>query len=417
MEIVRPSPIGRGWTAVGVFISRRGPGEVSYSRAIPPAPCVKHIIRVLAIALPLLLCSRLAAQDAITANFPRSNWQPTQAPPGARYTGDRVCASCHPSEARSQKLTPMGKALERVPQCSLLHKHPQLTVRLGPYTYRIVTHGDRSIYTVTNGAHSISEPIEWAFGQGQAGQTYVYRHNGSYYESRVSFFNDTRKLDLTLGYGGTHPKNLEQAAGRHISTDEARDCFACHSTASVSGGHLQLQELRPGITCEGCHGPGAQHVAAVKAGDLKSSHIFNPGRLDTEDLSDFCGSCHRSWQQVEMMHLQGIVDVRFQPYRLAMSRCFDPADGRISCLACHNPHEQLRTDPAFYNAKCLACHLTRDDRAPRDHQSTRRTAPACPLGRSNCIACHMPKYALPGAHYQFTDHYIRVVRAGEAYPY
>lgn len=378
---------------------------------------MKYAIGILAVTFVLVAPFRLAAQGAITANFPRYNWQPTQAPPGARYVGDQVCASCHPSEVAGQRLTPMARALERVPQCAILHAHPTLAVRLGHYTYHIVTRGGQSFYTVTDGASTFSVPVVWAFGQGQAGQTYVYQHNGSFYESRVSFFNDTQKLDLTMGYSGTRPQNVEEAAGRRMSPDEAHDCFACHSTASVSGSHLQLEKLMPGITCEGCHGPGAEHVAAVKAGRMKSLHIFNPGSLDTNNLSDFCGSCHRSWQQVETMHLQGIVDVRFQPYRLSMSHCFDPSDSRISCLACHNPHKPLQTDPVFYNVKCLACHLVRGDSAHRDRTSARRTAPACPVSRKNCIACHMPKYELPGAHYKFTDHYIRIVRAGEPYPY
>jgi hypothetical protein len=28
----------------------------------------------------------------------------------------------------------------------------------------------------------------------------------------------------------------------------------------------------------------------------------------------------------------------------------------------------------------------------------------------------MPKYELPGAHFKFTDHRIRIVKAGEPYP-
>jgi len=28
----------------------------------------------------------------------------------------------------------------------------------------------------------------------------------------------------------------------------------------------------------------------------------------------------------------------------------------------------------------------------------------------------MPQYELPGGHFKFTDHQIRVVRAGEPYP-
>lgn len=50
-------------------------------------------------------------------------------------------------------------------------------------------------------------------------------------------------------------------------------------------------------------------------------------------------------------------NVRFQPYRLGNSRCWDADDARISCLACHNPHEQLHRDVAFYDSKCTSCHV------------------------------------------------------------
>jgi hypothetical protein len=122
---------------------------------------------VLVIATSLISPFRLAAQDAITANCPRFNWQPTQAPPGTRYVGNRACASCHPAEVATQPLTPMGKALEPVSQCAILRAHPILTTRTGHYSYRIVTRGGRSVYAVTDGVTTLSEPIEWAFGQGQ----------------------------------------------------------------------------------------------------------------------------------------------------------------------------------------------------------------------------------------------------------
>lgn len=307
----------------------------------------------------------------------------------------------------------MAHALERVAECRILHAHPDLTAHIGPYTYHIVTQGGRSTYSVSDGTAAFSVPILYAFGQGQAGQTYVFQHDGAYYESRVSFFNDTKTLDLTLGYSRTHPRNIEEAAGRRTSTDESRDCFACHSTAAVRNETLQVNRLMPGITCEGCHGPGAEHVEAVRSGNLKSLHIFNPGQLSTQDLADFCGSCHRSWQQVEMMHATGIQTVRFQPYRLELSRCFDASDRRISCLACHDPHHEVRTDAAFYDSKCLACHQGGGKSFKR---SASRIAPACPVSQKDCVTCHMPKYELPGAHFEFTDHYIRIAKPGAPYP-
>ena len=60
--------------------------------------------------LPLLVLSAFLAtlqpglvlgQSWIPNDFPLLNWQPTIAPPGARYAGNLACAHCHPAEARS----------------------------------------------------------------------------------------------------------------------------------------------------------------------------------------------------------------------------------------------------------------------------------------------------------------------------
>ena len=64
-----------------------------------------------------------------------------------------------------------------------------------------------------------------------------------------------------------------------------------------------------------------------------------------------------------------------------------------------------------YDAKCLACHANRDEKTTAAHK-----APACRTATDNCVSCHMPKLELPGAHYKFTDHYIRVYRADAPYP-
>ncbi len=61
---------------------------------------------------------------------------------------------------------------------------------------------------------------------------------------------------------------------------------------------------------------------------------------------------------------------------------------------------------AAYDAKCLACHSA----------SQTANARSCPVADSGCTTCHMPKVDSPGMHQPFTDHQIRIVRAGEAYP-
>jgi hypothetical protein len=55
-------------------------------------------------------------------------------------------------------------------------------------------------------------------------------------------------------------------------------------------------ELRPGIGCERCHGPGARHVndrrAAVRTDSGYDKTIVNPARLPLARRLDVCEQCH-----------------------------------------------------------------------------------------------------------------------------
>jgi hypothetical protein len=133
-----------------------------------------------------------------------------------------------------------------------------------------------------------------------------------------------------------------------------------------------------------------------------------------EQLSSFCGQCHRSWETVIRNGIRGEANVRFQPYRLENSKCFDGADARISCIACHNPHEDVVRNADFYDSKCLACHQA----GGSSKTVSGATAPACPVSNSKCVTCHMPKVNVnsPAGLLPFTDHQIRIVKPGAPYP-
>ena len=68
----------------------------------------------------------------------------------------------------------MANALQPIASCDILKRHPKLTFREGPYTSEIVREGEGSMLTVSDAAKSISVPLAYAFGLGQAGQTYVF---------------------------------------------------------------------------------------------------------------------------------------------------------------------------------------------------------------------------------------------------
>ena len=114
--------------------------------------------------------------------------------------------------------------------------------------------------------------------------------------------SDTRGLDFTIGHRPNVPASLEDALGRAIAGDEPQQCFGCHSTGAVEGMQLKLDQLKPGIGCEACHGPGEKHLVAMKANNLDEPQIFNPRGLGGSELSQsFCGTCHTSFEQAMLL--------------------------------------------------------------------------------------------------------------------
>ena len=332
----------------------------------------------------------------------------TAAQQGAVTSAD--CRGCH-WQAASQPSTTMGRALETVERCQVLIEHSELTTVQGKYRYRIERKGDESVYSVTDGSTSISMPIRWAVGASSAiGQTYILEKDGELFESRVSWFRELKGLGPTLGSQNSTPANLIDAAGRRMSQDDKLRCLGCHATNATSGRELTLPSMMPGVHCGHCHADLETHLASQlgaspPAARPKPGQSFSLEGTSAQQVSDFCGNCHRTWAEIASQKNPGIANVRFQPYRLTESQCFDPDDKRISCLACHDPHKELDSAQADYNVKCQACHGGR-----------KPGAKACRVSASGCINCHMPKVELPGGHYMFTDHRIRVVKPGEGYP-
>jgi hypothetical protein len=316
----------------------------------------------------------------------------------------QVCAECHRDVVQRFRATPMAQALVPADQCEILKQNPDLTFHEPGYDSRIVREGDRVVLTVTGGGQTHAVTLAWAFGRGQAGQTYLFQHNGDWYESRISFFNALHALDLTMGAQRYKPAGIEDAAGHKLGPRDVVECFGCHSAGAVSGGRLHLESIAPGVGCESCHGPASRHVAAIHAGDLPAAKMPKLAGYSTEEMSEMCGRCHRTWSQIAANGPRGVLNVRFQPYRLTNSKCYSVTDVRIRCSACHDPHGPLESAVASYDVRCTACH------------SAKAAARTCTVAKQNCVTCHMPKVELPGAHARFTDHQIRIERAGDLYP-
>jgi hypothetical protein len=392
----------------------------------------------LGVALALVVSARLSGASffASSAQSPQSpaaqsssislptelrvqspGWWPTKGQPArAEYTGPDACAECHELKSETTQSTAMLHAATSPRDSKSLREHNSLPFQTGPYTYQLLTTSEKSTLTVSSASTSLSVDLLWALGSAHMGQTFIYQQNGNFHESHVSFYAAPEALDVTPGQSRSVPLTLAAAAGRAIPPDEARLCFGCHTTASTTKNQFDPSAAYPGVTCEACHGPGSQHIRAARAKTEKrgSGLIFNPSQLARVDSVDFCGACHRTWQDVISGHMieAGVFNVRFAPYRLENSRCWAEGDARITCMACHDPHKPLSHDLASYDANCLACHAA----GPAGKKSEDHPGAACPVAKKNCTSCHMPRVAPPNLHSTFTDHWIRIAHANSAYP-
>jgi hypothetical protein len=355
-------------------------------------------------------------------------WWPTKSPASTKsYVGSDACAECHSTIESTQSESEMAKAAFRL-SGGAAGQPATGDFESGPYTYRFIPNNTLpnnalSGYSleVTSSGQSISNPIAWTMGVGVHGQTYLLDVNGGFVESQVSSFSFIHGLGLSPGHKPVEEGSLENALGIPLNTSDSLRCFACHTTASSANSRLNAADAVPGVHCEACHGPGLDHLKAAVAGQKAQARlaIFNPASLTPTSSIDFCGACHRTTMDVILHEPEpGAYTIRFQPYRLEESRCWQSTkDARLACTECHDPHAPMVRDAHFYDQKCLSCHSLRKD-AKNDVSSGPRTVTPkiCPRATANCTSCHMPRSNVSEMNSTFVDHFIRIVRPGEPVP-
>ncbi|MGH9511274.1 MAG: multiheme c-type cytochrome [Terriglobales bacterium] len=358
---------------------------------------------------PATLSEQLATEDRLR----KPGWWPTKGSFSRNdFVGDAACSGCHADIVAIQKSTAMAQTSSRAFNSQLLAEHP-LNYKLGDYTYQMKRDGKFAEYSLINGTSSFQTALQWAFGI-RMGQSYLFEKNGGIFMAPLTYYPEAGIWDFTVDQPHAIPDSLDKAVGRHLLDDEVRGCFNCHNTAATVSDHFDPQHSTPGLTCEACHGPAADHVAAARAGvaEQGTTMILNPRQLNPVDSVDFCGSCHRTWWDVTLTRATGLKSLRFAPYRLENSRCWGKGDARLTCIACHDPHRPLERTASAYDQRCLSCHVNSIGAKPTaDHPGA-----ACPTARRNCVSCHMPKYQVIDIPVKFTDHQIRVVRQNEPMP-
>ena len=323
----------------------------------------------------------------------------------SEYVGSAACAVCHKEQHTRQVVSRHARALRPIGETALgdrLMERP-LRERSGvSFEYRRAPGGVE--VTAQKGNDTARAVLEWAFGAGAQGMTPVGRAGRIYFEHRISYYNEPQRAALTLGHPAEGSSSATAALGVVQAPETIYRCFHCHATGVKPGkAEPDLSEMRAGVECERCHGPGRAHATAGR------EKILNPGRFPAAGVVQICAECHRQAEPGRASlepEREDPLAVRFQPVGLMASRCFQESKA-LSCLTCHDPHADARhNDDAFYTVKCLGCHDAGQGRA----------AVECRLrARENCLPCHMRRSS-PAPYLTFVDHRIRVYALAAAAP-
>jgi DmsE family decaheme c-type cytochrome len=90
--------------------------------------------------------------------------------------------------------------------------------------------------------------------------------------------------------------------------------------------------------CEGCHGPGSEHIA----NPVDKSKIFIFPNASTKEINDRCLTCHAGGTQ----HMNAINSVH--------------SKNDVSCISCHSPHHAKEAEFLLIKSQpelCYSCHL------------------------------------------------------------
>ena len=398
------------------------------------------IIATVAFATALGGCER-ASPARTTAEIPDAPPPPFRNVDGTTaYLGDSACVGCHTAEASTYRQHAMSRSFHRWTADVRVEPALDSAIEDRPtgFLYEVIERDGR-LYQVeyVPGAggrrlHQLERRIDYVMGSGQVARTYFTEENGRLFQLPLTWYR-THGWDLSPGY------QLNNARFDRALPDR---CIACHSSYPRPLPHLEAKyaELRPGIGCERCHGPGTLHVQERTAGARPDTgidlSIVNPARLPLGRRMDVCEQCHVHTtvsvlrdgkdafsfipsqvlsDQWAFFRVSGGIDIVSHADRLRQSACFIATRTTakpLECATCHNPHAAPATAEQR-NQPCLTCHSV-DALTGRLTQSA---ALADHAPSADCVRCHMPTVAERGVpHGTFTDHWIRVPARAAAAP-
>ncbi len=345
--------------------------------------------------------------------------QATPEPRHEKFVGDAACLSCHRDQGTSYLRTSHHLTSQPADKDSILgsfHEGSNVLMIADPATatdnpglyFKMEAKPNGFYQTAVAGwpgqLKTRTERMDLVIGSGVRGQSYLYWHDDRLYELPVSYWADGSRWVNSPGYKDGTMNFFRPVTPR---------CLECHATSIVVRSRDPLSNqydptsLVTGISCERCHGPGADHIAlhqakknAAPVDSSPEEAILNPAKLSRDRQVDLCALCHNGIRSEELVpafsYLPGKpLDSYLQPSErelashpdvhgnqvglLERSRCY-LSSPKMSCSTCHDVHRPERA-AATYSDRCLTCHRI-------ESCGMSKTMGSKIAG--NCIDCHMP---------------------------
>lgn len=325
---------------------------------------------------------------------------------GMAFAGSAACANCHKnicdkhiSTAHYQTTQPASEktikgSFEQGRNIFYYNEFTSVAMEKRPDGYYQVEYVDNK--------EKRKQRFDIVVGSGTKGQTFLYWNKNRLFQLPVFYFAGKDEWANSPGFSGRVIFN------RPITSR----CLECHSTyvnkTSEPGKEpedFDKNEIIYGVSCEKCHGPAAKHVAyhTQNPGDKNARYIINPAVFSRQQSLDLCKLCHggrlaktkpsfefeagdtlANYFAIDTSAKDAAdIDVHGNQFGLlAASKCFKLSN--MTCITCHNSHENEVGKLALFSSRCLTCHS-------KDHgKLCKLTNEIGSTITQNCIDCHMP---------------------------